>query len=112
MRRHDAVRGVGAAHIKIAILEPALALVEHVQRLRFVFFHRGDCAFKHGFGFVCSADTRLPELVGERQIGELFAAPQSASRNMIFLQFAGGLKTMSCVTRMTLRLERKFNMAV
>jgi hypothetical protein len=41
MRRDDAVGGVGAEHIKIAILEAAL--VEHVEGLGFILLHCGDC---------------------------------------------------------------------
>jgi hypothetical protein len=36
LRRDDAVRGVGAPHIKVSILEAALAIVEHIKRLRLV----------------------------------------------------------------------------
>src|SRR5262249_58212596 len=56
LRRNDAVRGVGAPHIKVAILEAALALVEHIQRLRLVLFHRGHCSLKHSFGFLWRAE--------------------------------------------------------
>src|SRR4029079_4548415 len=59
-RRYDAVRGVSAPHIKVSILEAALALVEHIQCLRLVLFHRGHCSLEHSFGFLCSAEVGRP----------------------------------------------------
>jgi hypothetical protein len=52
MRRHNAVRGIGAGHIEITVLESALSLVEHIEGLRFVLFDRRNCFLKQGFGFV------------------------------------------------------------
>src|SRR5262245_27856352 len=56
LRRDNAVRGVGAPHIKVSILEATLALVEHIQSLRLVLFHRGHCSLKHSFGFLWRAE--------------------------------------------------------
>jgi hypothetical protein len=56
MRRHNAVRGVGAEHIKIAVPEPALALVEHIEGFCFVLLNRDNCPIEHGLGFICSAE--------------------------------------------------------
>src|SRR5262245_15253724 len=56
MRRYDAVGGVGAEHIKIAVREAAFALAERIKRLRFVLFHCGHCSLEHGFGLLCSAE--------------------------------------------------------
>src|SRR5262245_21439419 len=64
MRGHNAVRGVGAADIKVTVPKPALCLIEHIERLCFVFFHRGDCSLKHGLGFVCSAVLGRPSWFG------------------------------------------------
>src|SRR5262245_11837272 len=56
LRRDNAIRGVGAPHIKVSILEATLALVEHIQSLRLVLFHRGHCSLKHSFGFLWRAE--------------------------------------------------------
>src|SRR6478735_3743128 len=61
LRRYNAVRGVGAEHIKIAVLEAAFALVEHIKRLRLVLFHRGHGSLKHSFGLLCSAEVSCPD---------------------------------------------------
>src|SRR4249919_2497347 len=61
MRRYDAVRGVGAEHIKIAVLEAAFALVEHIKRLRLVLLHSGHGSLKHSFGLLCSAELSRPD---------------------------------------------------
>src|SRR6476661_341002 len=58
LRRDDAIRGVGAPHIKVSILEAALAVIEHIKRLRLVLFHRGHCSLKHRSGFFCGAKLR------------------------------------------------------
>src|SRR5262245_26942314 len=60
MRRYDAVQGVGAEHIKISVLEAALALVEHIKRLRLILFHCGHCSLEHGFGLLGSAEVSCP----------------------------------------------------
>src|SRR6185437_909504 len=61
LRRYDAVRGVGAEHIKITVLEAALAIVEHIKRLRLVLFHCGHCSLEHSFGFLGSSEVSRPE---------------------------------------------------
>src|SRR5215510_5295102 len=50
MRCENAVRGVGAEHIKVTVLEAAFALVKHIKRLRLVLFHRIHCSLKHSLG--------------------------------------------------------------
>src|SRR5262245_36231179 len=60
-RRYDAVRGVGAVDIEITVLKAALALVEHIKRLRLAFLHRGHCSLKHSFGFLCGAEVSRPD---------------------------------------------------
>ncbi len=42
MRGLDAVGGIGAEHIKVAVAKGAAGLVEHLKRLGLVGFHRGD----------------------------------------------------------------------
>jgi hypothetical protein len=61
LRGYDAVRGVGAPHIKITVLEAAFTVVEHIKRLRLVLFHRGHCSLKHSFGFLCGAEVSCPD---------------------------------------------------
>src|SRR6478672_8464855 len=56
LRGYDAVRGVSTPHIKVSILEAALAIVEHIKCLRLVLFHCGHCSLKHSFGFLCGAE--------------------------------------------------------
>src|SRR4029450_3949864 len=61
MRRYDAVKGVGAEHIKITVLEAASALVENIKRLRLVLVACGHCSLEHGFGFLCRAEISCPD---------------------------------------------------
>src|SRR4026207_1478911 len=65
-RRYDAVRGVGAPHIKVSILEAALPIVEHIQCLRLVLFDRGHCSLEHSFGFLCGAELSCPGASGKQ----------------------------------------------
>jgi hypothetical protein len=58
MRREDSVRGVGAEHVEITVLEAALTLVEHVERFPLVLLHGSNRSFKHGLGFFGTA--KLP----------------------------------------------------
>src|SRR6478672_13155321 len=64
MRRYDAVRGVGAEHIKIAVLEAAFTLLEHVECFRLLLLHRGHCFLKHSFGFLCSSEVSCSDCGG------------------------------------------------
>src|SRR5262245_34822374 len=50
MRRDNAVRSVGARAGKVTVLKPALALVEHIECLRLVLLHGGNCFLKHRLG--------------------------------------------------------------
>ena len=54
MRGEDAVRGVSAVHIKVAILKATFSLVEHIKRLRLVLLDGGNSLVEHGLGFLCS----------------------------------------------------------
>src|SRR4029453_15395364 len=59
MRCENAVRGVGAEHIEVAVFEAALALVEHLESLFFVLFQFSNCSLQHGLSFFFSAKLSL-----------------------------------------------------
>ena len=56
MRGHDAVRGVRAEDVEVAVHEAALALVEHREGLRLVVLQRGDGFLQHRLGFLLGAE--------------------------------------------------------
>src|SRR5437899_11899630 len=59
MRGQDAVRGVRAEDIEVAVFEAALALVEHREGLRLVLLQRGDGFLQHRLGFLLGAELRF-----------------------------------------------------
>src|SRR5205814_9251006 len=67
MGGQDAVRGVRAEHVEVAILEAALALVEHREGFRLVLLQRDDGLLQHRLGFLLRAELGFLRGEGRRR---------------------------------------------